>query len=340
MAEMGMDTARARELARQVGAQLSVVDQIVAQLSTTRTAASAPAAHGIVRGDIVIAPWSVSSVAGAAADLVAARNAISELLGTLGAEIKAQDAASGNSEPLSKFLLAAHTPGKNTGGSTSDGRYSIGSPQQPSYDWDEGFIYNSQSPNAGDFLSAARWKAQAAGARAVRWDLKDGLDAYDHYWSNTGDPWVFDYQSAYDSDEHVRANVDNEMLSAQRAAEELAVIGGPSFSFTGKPAGSVNYPITENWQKAIGAYQQWSSGEVTVDGDQMTMTVTVTADDHYNFNPGQQDIASKSPDDENGRFTELGWAKPFDSSGSITRTITWTVGDPGSATIVEKADDR
>lgn len=28
------------------------------------------------------------------------------------------------------------------------------------------------------------------------------------------------------------------------------------------------------------------------------------------------------------RFTEVGWAKPFDTHGSMTRTITWELGNP------------
>lgn len=59
----------------------------------------------------------------------------------------------------------------------------------------------------------------------------------------------------------------------------------------------------------------------------------VLGDDRYNFNRGQSDIASAAPDDENGRFTEIGWAKPFDSTGSVTRTVTWTLGDPGSVSV-------
>ena len=47
----------------------------------------------------------------------------------------------------------------------------------------------------------------------------------------------------------------------------------------------------------------------------------------YNFNPGQSDIASGTPDAVNGRFAELGWAKEFKTSGSLTQTVTWNVKD-------------
>jgi len=35
----------------------------------------------------------------------------------------------------------------------------------------------------------------------------------------------------------------------------------------------------------------------------------------------------------NGRFTEVGWAQPFDSSGTVTRTATWQLGDATGATV-------
>lgn len=102
---------------------------------------------------------------------------------------------------------------------------------------------------------------------------------------------------------------------------------------TGDASASSAYPVTENWQKTIGGYQQWSSADVKVDGDQVTTEIVVHAEDHYNVNRGQADIASGAPDDANGRFTELGWAKPFDSSGSVRRTVTWTLGAPESALV-------
>lgn len=44
-------------------------------------------------------------------------------------------------------------------------------------------------------------------------------------------------------------------------------------------------------------------------------------------NAGAGDIAAKVKGDENGRFEELGWARSFDTSGTVTRTYTWKVGE-------------
>lgn len=110
--------------------------------------------------------------------------------------------------------------------------------------------------------------------------------------------------------------------------------GRDRFSFTGPSAGESYYPGTENWQKTIGGYQQWSSGDVTVDDQgNARMVVTVHAEDHDNFNANNQDIATSEPDDANGRFSELGWAQGFDAGGEIVRVVEWNVDSPDQVTV-------
>ena len=87
------------------------------------------------------------------------------------------------------------------------------------------------------------------------------------------------------------------------------------------------YPQTENWQRTIGGHTTYTDTDVKVEGDTVTATVTVYARDKWNFNNGQSDPASGTPDAVNGRFEELGWGKSFESSGSLTRTYTWKVGE-------------
>ncbi|MGH3772346.1 MAG: hypothetical protein ACRDRW_13275 [Pseudonocardiaceae bacterium] len=126
----------------------------------------------------------------------------------------------------------------------------------------------------------------------------------------------------------IMMRVDQEIIRAQTAAEELIREGNTGFSMTGKASvvPDAYYPQTENWQKTIGKHKVWSHSKVHVDGDTVTMQITVQGEDRYNFNRGQHDIATDAPDNENGRFTELGWAKPFDTHGSLTRTVTWQLG--------------
>jgi len=218
--------------------------------------------------------------------------------------------------------------------------YKTGQPRPPTFHWDEDFAYNSASANPGDYLSAAEWKAKLAGAELLRPDLSDATAAYAHYWDNNGAPLQVNYAKAYRDDSAVRNNVDGEIARTAAAVDRMAAGGATSFSVTGPAHASSQYPTTENWQKTLGAYQQWSSADVSVKGNQVTMTIKVHAEDHYNFNRGQSDIASGAPDNANGRFTELGWAKPFDTHGEITRTITWTLGQPPSAATVAQQAGR
>ena len=57
------------------------------------------------------------------------------------------------------------------------------------------------------------------------------------------------------------------------------------------------------------------------------MMITIHAIDRYNFNKGAKDIATGTPDNENGRFEELGWARSFVTRGSIPVKVNWKRGD-------------
>lgn len=236
-----------------------------------------------------------------------------------GKESKDPDGGEAPAEPGSK-------PGEPGGP-----EFVIGPPTKPDISWDEDFKYGSAEPGVGDYLKRAEWEAKLAGGRLLRSDLDDATQMYRHYWDNDGKPIEFDYEEAYREDPGIRANVDDQISRAQRGAEELIRGGNTSFSMTGDATQTANYPTTENWQKAVGGYQQWSSADVKVEGNKVTMTVTVHAEDHYNFNRGQSDIGTGASDNDNGRFTELGWAKPFDSHGEVTRTVTWELGSAPTA---------
>ncbi|MGB3708256.1 MAG: hypothetical protein WA998_08175 [Gordonia sp. (in: high G+C Gram-positive bacteria)] len=227
--------------------------------------------------------------------------------------------------------------GAPSGDSVSVVGYKSGDKSAPPIVWDETYEYNSKDSNLADFAKKAKWLGILKAAQLGKPDMDDATAMYAHYWDNNGEPVEFDYEEAYREDEGVKKSVDDEIRNTQRGVEEMIQQGQTEFSFTSTEArGNSEYPTTENWQKAIGGYQQWSSGDVVVDGDTVTMTVTVHAVDRYDFNPGQHDIASGAPDDDNGRFTEIGWAKPFDSSGEITRTVSWKIGDPDSLTISDE----
>lgn len=210
--------------------------------------------------------------------------------------------------------------------------FRIGPPSKPNITWDEDFEYDSKGAGFGDYVDRAKWMAKLRGGQLLRSDLDDATQMYRHFWDNNGDPIDVDLEEGYREDSGIQTSIDDEIARAKMGAEQLIGAGNRSFSMTGDAGLNSTYPTTENWAKTIGGHQLWSSADVQVDGSKVTMKVTVNAEDHYNFNRSQQDIATGAPDDDNGRFIELGWAKPFDSHGEITRTISWDLGDaaPGA----------
>ncbi|MFC9996373.1 hypothetical protein [Nocardia sp. NPDC127526] len=212
-----------------------------------------------------------------------------------------------------------------------DGRYTIGDPKRPFLPHDDTFLYDSKDAGFKDWLKKMEWQGKMLGGEYVRSDLDDATALYRHYWENNGKTQEFDYDEAYREDGAIRRSVDSEISRAAIAADHFARTGNRNFQMTGDKTTigkNNNYPETENWQKAIGGYQQWSHANVRVEGNRVTMDITVEADDYYNFDKGKNDKGTGTPDEVNGRFTEVGWAKPFESHGSVTRTVSWEVGQP------------
>ncbi|GAA1305442.1 hypothetical protein [Saccharothrix xinjiangensis] len=234
---------------------------------------------------------------------------------------------------------ATSLAGADVGRRTADGRYRIGAPDRPDFRFDEDFAHGSADPTPGDHLAKAQWLATLRGAQLIG-DMPDATQMYEHYWKNTGEPREFDYEKAYREDPHVRAGADGEITRAALAAEELIRAGNTEFPMTGEATAAKPYPATENWQKAIGDHQVWSHGNVRVNGNTVTMEIVVEAEDRYNFNRDDEDVRTGLPDNGNGRFTEVGWAKPFDAHGTITRTVTWELGHPPTGAPGEEIDAR
>ncbi|MEU1985039.1 hypothetical protein [Nocardia sp. NPDC019395] len=214
---------------------------------------------------------------------------------------------------------------------SADGRYKLGAPERPGLEHDDTFLYNTKEGTFDDWLSKVSWQGKLLGGEMIRSDLDDATAMYAHYWDNDGKPIGFDFSEAYREDGAIKDAVDDEIRRSAAAADMFARAGNKEFRMTGKPTSigkDTAYPETENWQKAVGGYQQWSSSNVRVEGNRVTMDVTVNADDYYNFDKGKSDMATGASDQENGRFAEVGWARPFESHGSLTRTISWEMGNP------------
>ncbi len=164
------------------------------------------------------------------------------------------------------------------------------------------------------------------GARGIK-NIPDAANFYAHFRDNTGTPMTFDYERAYKEDAGVRNRVNARLNDSLQAANEAVAAGMTKTTLYSPATAEGPYPVTQNWRKTIGGHTNYTTTNVEVSGDTVTATVTVYARDRWNFDSGKSDPYSGTPDAVNGRFEELGWAKSFDTSGSMTKTYTWKVGE-------------
>ena len=146
-------------------------------------------------------------------------------------------------------------------------------------------------------------------------------------------------EKGYRDDSNIHSGLNNEIASAEVEAERLAASGGSKFTMTGD-AVRMGEPTTEDWQKTIGAHWLWGSATVKDCGDSFTMTIILHEKDRYNFNRGASDIATGLPDNANGRFAVLGWAKSFITNGKVVKEVTWQKGKESSTTTIHNPPRR
>jgi RHS repeat-associated protein len=205
--------------------------------------------------------------------------------------------------------------------------------KRPTFTYDSGFSkFPKQAPTAQDRKNFGLWVAKATVARFV---MPDAANAYLHYMENTGKHYTFNFAKYLNNDPSGQKLLDKIKPIAKINAEKvLTKEGSTSYYSQGFEAGfdkDFPYPKTENWQKAIGAFNVYYKADLSAKGNEdgsltYTLNMTLYAEDKYNFNPGQADIATGTPDSENGRFEIIGWAKEFMQSGSakLTKPIIWT----------------
>jgi hypothetical protein len=224
------------------------------------------------------------------------------------------------------------------------GRYRVGPPERPPIHEDNGFLdtFLPQAPTASDRLALAEWRAKLEAAEAFRPDLADATAAYRHFLYGLGKDRSFSYERYVHNDssgkQALQSILDDlkyqvEVIGHNRdrfqVTSDAYAIGGPDPAFP--------YPATENWQKAIGAHYAWVSAEVAVHTDPDDLrdvfeaTVTIHAEDKYNFNPGAQDIATGIPDSANGRFEITGLAHQYTNYATLVRHVIWKEGDGSPA---------
>ncbi len=192
--------------------------------------------------------------------------------------------------------------------------------------------------------------------------LEDGIDAYRHFLEGNGADRTFSYDEFISEDSSGQTVLNNAIADTQHGAEELynqMVAADPSLA--GEPvtfnitSGAITvggsdeypYPDTENWQKAIGGHPIWNSATVTVNppseagGEpQFSMNYTLHAEDRYNFNPNQADIATGEPDSARGvQLERTGLAHQYTQYATAERNVTWMQGDVSSTTQTENPNE-
>ncbi len=246
---------------------------------------------------------------------------------------------------------------------TTSGRYTLGPAKRPNIVHDNGFLdkYPPRSCTAADYASWVWWGKKMEGAYALRPDLWEAINAYRHFRNGNGKDRHFDYKKFIEEDPSGFKIVSTLVYEAVDAIEDIGKnrlafevtseaqdtsdkIGGtpgnrskPGSQFS---PGNLPYPLTENWQKAIGAHKLWVSARVTISANGADLNVvadiTIHAEDRYNFNPGAADIATKTPDADNGQFELCGLAKQYTNFGEAYVAASWVYGQKGSVVFAVK----
>lgn len=234
-------------------------------------------------------------------------------------------------------------------------KFSEGPAKRPAIHHDHGFLDDGsgnidsskrRSPTWEDYRLLAWWGIKLEGAETLRPDLRNATQAYRHFLDNVGTDFAVAYESFLASDASGKTVLESAI--ADTVAPAIAIhdgkLGGLALTsarqdeFTmvsdaigvGGRDSRYPYPKTENWQKAIGAHIIWIDAKVTVKIDpsakkrQFDVKMNLHMEDMYNFNPDNFDIATGTPDADNGRFEVTGLAKEFLSKADISRTITFS----------------
>jgi hypothetical protein len=220
-----------------------------------------------------------------------------------------------------------------------------------------------------DQLNQVRWAQRIDGIPIPFRDeddtarrLSDGIEAYRHFLEGKGADRNFSYEKFVNDDASGKTILNNAIADTQRGAEDLynqMIAKDPSLK--GKPitfnvtSGAITvggsdaypYPATENWQKAIGGHPIWNSATVTVtppatEGGkpQFSMRYTLHAEDRYNFNPGQADIATGVPDATRGKLEQTGLAHQYTQYATLSRDVSWTQGNISGTTTTTNPNRR
>jgi hypothetical protein len=198
------------------------------------------------------------------------------------------------------------------------GRYGKGDRNKdPPRTWKESFPYDPNiSPNAEDYVYYAVYVVGVPDFFLLKGWLEAAL-AFSNYMPPYGkgiNPRPIDYEKAYRNDGIIQAAVQKEVDEVLTAVKQMHNGEESSFEFfSTKPNDKVRSDAGGEWQAVLGRHQIWSSGSVTYDLGtcNLSVDIIIKAEDFYDFNKEDGKWAGTVP----GRFSTLGWAKGYISSG-------------------------
>lgn len=231
-------------------------------------------------------------------------------------------------------------------------KFTLGAQGRPNIRHDHGFLDDGNGnidprkrrpATNEDRLMFAKWVAKLEVAETLRPDLVDGTTAYRHFLFGGGVKRTLNYERFVQDDSSGQRVLSSAIEDTTTAALRFHLQRCPftpskalrdSFKFQSQViavgARDLRYPYaaTENWQKAIGAHYIWLDGDATVDVNPVgkvrsfAIEMSLHMEDMYNFNPGAQDIATGTPDADNGRFEVTGLGHEYLNTAVLTRSLT------------------
>jgi hypothetical protein len=114
---------------------------------------------------------------------------------------------------------------------------------------------------------------------------------------------------------------------ARMSGGKLVAIDNPDLILAGETL--YHLPTHAYHQAAAGSHEP-----------RFSLALTLHAEDRYNFNPNQHDIATGTPDADNGIFEMTGLAHQYDHFATLSRSVSWTGLQLGVGEAVNASHER
>jgi len=174
-----------------------------------------------------------------------------------------------------------------------------------------------------------------AALNGLEGSLPEAVAHVRHYLGGSGAEYPVNVKKMHNEVPSAQLNFETEYDEAMRFAESLQD-GSHSITSSQTTAGYNGQNESLNWFLAVGGYQYWGKGPVTIcrgnsnhnrlGGFEFQMTFSFKVSDQYNWNPGQSVFHGLIPDEFLGKFHLMGLAQEFPLRGLRTITLRWNEG--------------